>query len=97
MNLPRDQRQLPGGHVDGNCLAGAMSDVFGRDITDAMGVCNFCGNRAAVAEVPAYKAGPGVVLRCAECDTILMRWATTPVSTWLEMPGLRSLEIAMQA
>lgn len=96
MNIPRQERHKPGRHVDGNCLAGAMSDIFGRDITDAIGVCNFCGHRAAMADAHAYNAGPGVVLRCPDCDTILMRWATTPVSTFLEMPGLQSLEIAMQ-
>ena len=82
-------------HVDGNATAGPLAEVFGADITGAMATCNLCGHRTALAAARAYMDGPGVVLRCPGCENILMRWATTPVSTWLEMPGLRSLEIAV--
>jgi hypothetical protein len=86
----------PSRHVDGNATAGALAQVFGADVTDAMGTCNSCGHRAALAQARAYTAGPGVVLRCPGCESILIRWATTPTTTWLEMPGLSSLELALR-
>ena len=81
--------------LDGNATAGAMARLFGTDITDAMGTCVRCHHRAAMAETRAYVDAPGVVLRCPGCDTILMRWTVTPGATWLEMSGLRSIEIAI--
>lgn len=82
-------------HLDGNAAAGALAELFGTDITDAMGTCTACGNRAAMAETHAYVDGPGVVLRCHACDSVLMRWATSRRTTWLEMSGLRSIEITV--
>ncbi len=82
-------------YVDGNAAAGILAQMFSTDITDAMGTCRLCGHRAAIGQVRAYVDAPGVVLRCSECDHILMRWTVTPTATWLEMPGLRSLEMAM--
>jgi hypothetical protein len=84
----------PHGHVDGNAAAGALAEIFGRDITAAVGTCGSCGRRAAVAQCHAYLGGPGGVLRCAGCDHLLLRWAATPHTTWLEMPGLRGLGLA---
>lgn len=83
-------------HLDGNAAAGAMAQVFGTDITDAMGTCRLCGHRAAMGQTRAYLDGPGVVLRCPECETVLMRWASGPSAVWVEMPGMRSLEIAIK-
>ena len=84
-------------HLDGNAPAGAMAAMFGSDLTDAMGTCSVCRHRAALGETKAYVDGPGVVLRCAQCENILMRWAITSDTTWLEMAGLRSLEIRSRA
>jgi hypothetical protein len=82
--------------LDGNAAAGDLARVFGSDITAAMGTCDGCHHRAAVAELTAYVDGPGVVLRCPGCTQVLLRIVTTPTTTWLQMPGLRSLEIAME-
>jgi len=81
-------------HIDGNAVAGTLATLFGVDITGARGTCASCGHRSAIAEAYAYLDGPGAVLRCPECDNLLLRWAVTPVSTWMEMPGLAGLEIA---
>ena len=90
-----DRQTIPR-HLDGNAAAGEMAQLFGTDITNAMGTCRLCGHRAAVGQTAAYVDAPGVVLRCPECETVLMRWATGPTAVWLEMPGLRSLEIAVE-
>jgi hypothetical protein len=58
--------------LDGNAAAGLLEDVFGRDLTAAMGECGHCGNRAALAETMAYMRGPGLVLRCRICRSVLV-------------------------
>lgn len=80
-------------HLDGSAAAGDLAEMFGADISGAMGTCSSCGQRGAIGQAHAYLDCPGAVLRCPHCDNVLIRWATTPVATWLEMPGLR-LEIA---
>jgi hypothetical protein len=35
--------------LDGNAAAGALRDVFARDITDAMATCAGCGQQARMA------------------------------------------------
>lgn len=54
-------------HVDGNALAGALSLVFGRDVTASETVCSECGNRHAMATTRVYLRCPGMVMRCPNC------------------------------
>jgi Family of unknown function (DUF6510) len=84
--------------LDGNAVAGALMEWFGVDMTDAPGACNHCGNVAAVATLHAYTHGPGVVLRCAACQEIVLRFVQTPRGSmldargtaWLARPPIRS-------
>lgn len=54
-------------HVDGNALAGALSLVFGRDVTAAETVCSECGDRHHMAATYVYLRCPGMVMRCPNC------------------------------
>jgi hypothetical protein len=54
-------------YVDGNALAGALAVAFGREMTDAQGVCNNCGDRHRLAETRVYLRCPGMVMRCPRC------------------------------
>jgi hypothetical protein len=58
--------------LDGNAIAGTLAEVFGGDMTIAVGTCGYCGARGPVAEVVAYTRAPGVVVRCRACDGLLM-------------------------
>jgi Family of unknown function (DUF6510) len=58
--------------LDGNAIAGTLAQVFGGDMTTAIGVCGHCGADGAVAEVVVYTRAPGVVARCRACDGLLM-------------------------
>ena len=42
----------------------------------------------------AYVDAPGIVLRCAACEAVLMRMATNERRVWVEMSGCASIEIA---
>lgn len=58
--------------LDGNAIAGTLAEVFGGDMTTAIGTCGHCGTRGPVAEVVVYTRAPGVVVRCRVCDGLLM-------------------------
>jgi ribosomal protein S27E len=60
--------------LDGNALAGMLRELFVHDMTAANVACAGCG---AVAQIGAqllydYPDGPGAVLRCRSCETMLM-------------------------
>jgi hypothetical protein len=59
-------------HVDGNALGGLLMDVFGREMTDANGRCGSCGTEHVMAELMVYRSGPGDVVRCPSCTTVLL-------------------------
>lgn len=64
-------------HVDGNAMGGVLTDVFGREMTDALGGCAKCGSEHFMAELIVYRSGPGDVMRCPSCSTVLM--VATPI------------------
>ena len=58
--------------LDGNAIAGPMSEYFGAEMTMARGSCAHCGASAQVAELRVYPRAPGVVARCPTCDEIVL-------------------------
>jgi Family of unknown function (DUF6510) len=83
--------------VDGNAVAGLLREVFAFEVTDATGTCANCGNVAAIGAVHAYVNAPGAVLRCMVCGCVLMRLVQSDDRLWLEMGGVRSLEVRIEA
>jgi hypothetical protein len=77
-------------HVDGNAVAGDLSAVFTGDLSGAVATCEGCGVSGAVATVMVYE-GMGEVLRCPECDSVLMRLMRVAGETRLDMRGVRLL------
>jgi hypothetical protein len=79
--------------LDGNAIAGAMREVFGGEMTTAVGTCGQCGWGAPLAEVAVYLAGdPGVVARCPTCDHLLMVIVERRGTRCVDMTGFASLE-----
>jgi hypothetical protein len=58
--------------LDGNAIAGLLHDVFGAEMTTAATVCAHCGAHGILAECQVYVGGPGVVVRCRSCRSVLM-------------------------
>ena len=56
--------------LDGNAIAGDLFATFGREMTAVVGTCTSCGARSAIAELPVYVSGPGVVARCPGCVSV---------------------------
>jgi hypothetical protein len=81
--------------LDGNAAAGLLREAFSFEMTTAIGICVGCGARRAIGAVPAYTRAPGVVLRCPDCDQVLIRAARTGPRLVIDLRGLRSLTIEL--
>ncbi len=56
-------------HIDGNGIAGLLSEFAGADMTSIMRTCQSCGDRRAIGEHRTYRAA-GVVVRCPSCEDV---------------------------
>jgi Family of unknown function (DUF6510) len=80
---------------DGNLLAGPLSEVFGVEITTAMGRCRGCGSSSQVATFRVYGPEPGFVGRCPSCESVLMRLVRSSDAVWLDISGMSALRIPL--
>jgi hypothetical protein len=80
--------------LDGNAIAGLLQEVFAVEMTTAIGTCTHCGASNAVGAVHVYR-GAGTVLRCPHCDNVLMKIVKDDARAWVDMPGIRTLEISL--
>jgi hypothetical protein len=80
--------------LDGNAIAGLLFDVFGGEMTTAVGVCASCGASGPVAESQVYLRAPGTVVRCRSCIGVLMVLVTVREITCVDLRGLAALEPA---
>ena len=78
--------------LDGNSIGGALETIFGRDVTLALGVCRGCGAERHVGALHVYRAA-GIVVRCPDCEAVLMRIVESPQQTWIDLQGVASLQI----
>ena len=79
--------------LDGNAAAGILQEVFAVEVTAAVGTCDGCGAVEAVGAVAVYARGPGTVLRCPHCDAVLMKIVVAEDRIWVDLRGLRTLEL----
>ena len=78
--------------LDGNAVAGLLREVFAAEMTTAVGTCDGCGAVEAVGAVHVYLAA-GTVLRCPHCEAVLMKLVTEGGRIWIDMRGVRMLEL----
>jgi hypothetical protein len=86
-------RSNPIAHLDGNAAAGALAELFTADLTTSLGRCDSCGTVRSIAEAVVYRDAPGLVVRCASCDSVLLRLVERPDCYWLDVHGLSYLQI----
>jgi hypothetical protein len=77
--------------VDGNAIGGMLVEVFGAEMTTAVGTCGACGAGRQVAELTVYQPGLGTVVRCRSCDSVLMVFVQVRGVTCVDLRGLASL------
>ena len=75
--------------LDGNAAAGILSEVFVADFTTARATCANCGTTLTLGAIPVYAHGMGTVMRCPDCDAVILRVARTRAHLWLDLTGAR--------
>jgi Family of unknown function (DUF6510) len=84
-------RPLDDDVVDGNAIGGLLMELFGSEMTTAVGTCGSCGTAGQVAELAVYQPRLGTVVRCRVCDNVLMVFVAMHGVTCVDLRGLDSL------
>jgi len=82
---------LEEGVVDGNAIGGLLIELFGTEMTTAVGTCAACGAVRQVAEMAVYRPMLGTVVRCRSCDAVLMVFVEVRGVTCVDLSGLAQL------
>jgi hypothetical protein len=77
--------------LDGNAIGGLLLEIFGRDLTAAVGTCAHCGARRQVAEFVVYVNAPGTVARCRDCEAVLIMVTRHGSMNCVDLMGLLAL------
>lgn len=85
--------EMPYGLVDGNALAGPLSDLFAADVTTASVTCASCGKRQAVATLEVYAGGPALIARCRGCRNVMLRVGRIGSDALLDLRGTVVLRV----
>ena len=80
--------------LDGNAIGGLLAEIFTMEMTSAQGTCAGCGAVNAIGRVHVYVNAPGTVVRCPDCTGVLMRIVHGNGRYWVDLSGLRVLELA---
>jgi hypothetical protein len=77
--------------LDGNAIGGMLIELFGTEMTTAVGTCGSCGTSGQVAELAVYQPRLGTVVRCRICDNVLMVFVEVRGVTCVDLRGLAQL------
>jgi hypothetical protein len=77
--------------LDGNAIGGMLMELFGTEMTTAVGTCGVCGTVGQVAEMAVYHPKLGTVVRCRVCDNVLMVFVEVRDITCVDLRGLAQL------
>ncbi len=85
--------------LDVNAAAGPLRDIFAIDVTMATCECNHCAKSGPLAEALVFAMEPGLIVRCANCEGVLMRVVNGEGRTWLDLRGMSFLQfpVSLQA
>ena len=79
--------------LDGNAAAGMLQAIFPFDMTLAQVICAGCGTTTMIGATAAYMHGMGAIIRCPRCDNALIRIVHARGRYWLDMRGVRVLQM----
>jgi ribosomal protein S27E len=83
--------------LDGNAAGGILQAIFPFDMTLVQVTCTGCGATDAIGTTAVYMHGMGTIVRCPVCDTALIRVAQTKGRTFLDMRGVRVLQMSAES
>jgi Family of unknown function (DUF6510) len=78
--------------LDGNAIAGDLAQLFVTEATASVAVCAHCGAAGPLGGGVLYR-GAGSVLRCRSCGNVLLTIVSAPGRMYVELRGVRCLEI----
>ena len=81
-------------YLDGNAMGGLLIEVFGQEMTEALGCCAHCGDENQVGALIVYRGGPGEVVRCPSCATVLIVAIRLPTGPRVYFSSLRWIQPA---
>ena len=87
-----DEARLDDSTLDGNAIGGLLHEVFGTEMTTAVGTCASCGATAQIAETLVYLNAMGTVVRCRTCTSILLVVIRRDEVNCIDLTGLTALE-----
>jgi len=79
--------------LDGNAIAGELYDVFGAEMTTVTGLCATCGARHQLGEQRVYVRGPGTIVRCKSCTSIVLVLVEIRGCTCVDLQGLADIDL----
>jgi hypothetical protein len=79
--------------LDGNAVGGLLNEIFRFEMTAAEATCRGCGTMRPIGELILYRHGMGATLRCASCDTALIRITNIRGYYRLDLSGMSCLQI----
>jgi hypothetical protein len=83
--------------LDGNAAAGILSELFVPDLTGARATCAGCGAARPVGALLVYAHGMGTVVRCPDCDAVVLCVTRTATRVWLDPTGVTRIVMAAPA
>jgi Family of unknown function (DUF6510) len=89
-----DETQVDESTLDGNAIGGLLHEVFGIEMTTAVGTCATCGATAQLAETLVYLNAMGTVVRCRTCTAILLVVIRRGSVNCVDLRGMAALEPA---
>ncbi|MFF9161944.1 DUF6510 family protein [Streptomyces longwoodensis] len=72
-------------HLDGNSLAGPLSEILAVEPTAAWWRCPECARSGPLAELHVYGPEPGLTARCPGCAHVALRLVREDGYAWLTM------------
>ena len=98
---PLDQRPLaficgPTPFVE-TAAAGILQEIFPFDMTLVQATRTHCGTSDVIGALAIYMHGMGTIVHCPSCDSVLIRVAHTKGRNFLDMRGVRVLQISAGA
>ena len=83
--------------VDGNAVAGLLTEVFGADVSPSEERCTHCRTVSTIATLRVYMRGPGVVIRCPACTDVILRIVRTPAGIRIDLSGAAGMTLRSPA
>jgi hypothetical protein len=78
--------------LDGNAVAGLLTELFEAEVTGALRTCGSCGTTAPVGAHRAY-VGAGTVLRCPACSDVALLVTALPDRLVVELRGSWAVQL----